>query len=375
MTTPAELPSPLTPADCDLQDFKFMPLDVARLRDSDMASEQTPEENWAAVLLWAAAWHQVPAGSIPDSDNWIAKAAGYLSRGRIDPHWKEVRTGAMRGFVLCSDGRWYHPVVCEKANESWLSKLKQRLKTECARIKKHNDRHKTNIPFPEFEAWFEAGCPTGQPLPVPKDITHLSQGTTHGVPEDSPPLSLDEVMGVPSETPSKGQGEGQRQGELTSKALSGGAYGSDREGDDDRLPPRPQHQGVSPDMRAVAIATLLTGAGVKRVTAFHPDVATTWAQDDRVTDELLLAAVAKAKESLGEEPFHAPYLRPIIVELLNPPAPKQPKSDDWAWKKTNSGIDAKGRELRMFARNGESYPDFANRIQAELDKRKGGKAA
>lgn len=145
--------------------------------------------------------------------------------------------------------------------------------------------------------------------------------------------------------------------------------------DEDRLPPRPQHGAVSPDMRAVAIATLLTGAGVKRVTAFHPDVATTWAQDERVTDELLLAAVAKAKESLGEEPFHAPYLRPIIVELLNPPAPKQPKNDDWAWKKSNSGIDAKGRELRMFARNGESYPDFANRIQAEIDKRKGGKAA
>ena len=125
-------------------------------------------------------------------------------------------------------------------------------------------------------------------------------------------------------------------------------------------------------MRAVSIATLLTGAGVKRVTAFHPDVAVTWAQDERVTDELLLAAVAKAKESLGDEPFHAPYLRPIIVELLNPPAPKKPKdrNGDWAWKRSNEGIVAKGRELGMLARGGESYPDFASRIQATLDKRK-----
>jgi hypothetical protein len=217
----AVLPAPLTPPDCDLQDFKFMPLDVARLRDSDMASEQTPEENWAAVLLWAAAWHQVPAGSMPDSDNWIAKAAGYLSRGRIDPHWKDVKDGAMRGFVLCSDGRWYHSVVCEKANESWIGKLKQRLKTECARIKKHNDRHGTKIPFPEFEAWFSAGCPVGQPLPVPKDITPLSQGTDDDVPGDIPPLSLDDHHDVPGETPSKGQGEGQRQGqgELKAEAL------------------------------------------------------------------------------------------------------------------------------------------------------------
>jgi len=365
------LPAPLTPADCDLQDFKFMPLDVARLRDSDMASEQTPEENWSAVLLWAAAWHQVPAGSIPDSDNWIAKAAGYLSRGRIDPHWKEVRTGAMRGFVLCSDGRWYHPVVCEKANESWVSKLKQRLKTECARIKKHNDRHKTSIAFPEFDAWFAAGCPVGQPLPVPKDITPLSPRTESPVPGDNTPLSLDEVLGVPGETPSKGQGEGQRQGELTSKAMSGGANDSSREDDDDRFPRRPQHQGVSPDMRAVAIATLLTGAGVRKVTAFHPAVAVTWAQDKRVTDELLLAAVARAKESLGDEPFQVPYLSPIVVELLNPPAPKPAKVDNHAWRRSDQGIEAKGRELGMMARAGESWNQFAARIDAEIAKRQG----
>lgn len=128
-------------------------------------------------------------------------------------------------------------------------------------------------------------------------------------------------------------------------------------------------------MRAVAIATLLTGAGVKKVTAFHPDVATTWAQDERVTDELLLAAVAKAKESLGNEPFHVPYLRPIVVELLNPPAQKQPKSDDWAWKRTPQGIEAKGREVGLFARGTETHADYAKRIEAEIEKRKGGKAA
>lgn len=214
MTTIATraLPAPFTPPDCDLQGFAFMPLDVARLRDSDMASEQTPEQNWSAVLLWAAAWHQVPAGSMPDSDNWIAKAAGYLSRGRIDPHWDEVRAGAMRGFILCSDGRWYHPVVAEKANEAWVSKLKQRLKTECARIKKHNDRHGTKVPFPEFETWFAAGCPAGQPLPVPRDITPGSLGTDTDVPRDMPPSSLDEMDEVPRETPSNGHGQGHGQG-------------------------------------------------------------------------------------------------------------------------------------------------------------------
>ena len=134
-----ELPSPLVAQEVDLRDFAFMPLDVLRLRDSDLASDESPEACWAAVLLWCASWHQIPASSIPDNDAWIAKHAGYSSRGRIDPAWKKVRAGALRGWVLCVDGRLYHPVVAEKAKEAWKSKLEQRWRTECARIKKLND--------------------------------------------------------------------------------------------------------------------------------------------------------------------------------------------------------------------------------------------
>jgi len=362
MTTPANLPSPLTPADCNLQDFAFMPLDVGRLRDSDMAAYESPEACWAAVLLWSTAWHQVPAASLPDDDRFLAKAAGY---GRVVKEWMSVREGALHGWIKCADGRLYHPVVAEKALESWRAKVHHAWKKECDRIRKANKQRETDgkpsLPFP----------------PEPGSTSEIIPQESAGIPPESDDDSSGkdgEAQGNPPENALKGQGQGEGQGELNSKALSGGAYGSGRE-DDDRLPPRPQHQGTTPSARAVAICTLLTGAGVRKVTAFHPDVAVTWAQDERVTDQLLLAAVARAKETLGDEPFQVPYLRPIVVELLNPPAPKQPKNDDWAWKKSNSGIDAKGRELRMFARNGESYPDFANRIQAEIDRRKGGKAA
>lgn len=418
---PAVLPAPLTPSDCDLQDFKFMPLDVARLRDSDMASEQTPEENWAAVLLWAAAWHQVPAGSMPDSDNWIAKAAGYLSRGRIDPHWQDVRNGAMRGFVLCSDGRWYHPVVCEKANESWIGKLKQRLKTECARIKKHNDRHGTKIPFPEFEAWFEAGCPVGQPLPVPGDTPDMSQGTkppvpdekappsqgqksdsseagqsnapgmtgeqhsssavsdetdmsqetSANVPRDSTHLSQGTDANVPRENPSKGQGEGQRQGQLTTKTWSSSPQASTEVGEDDdsRTPPLPANRNVQ-------IALLLRAQGIQ-ATSQNPVVCVTWAQNPKVTDEVLNLAIAKAKAAKGDKPIPLGYLFPIVEQELQaqdapPPDPAQQKPrDSWEWKRTPGGIEAKGRELGMFARGTETHADFAKRIEAEIVKRKG----
>lgn len=190
-------PAPLTPPECDLTDFAFMPLDVARLRDSELAAEETPEACWAAVLLWGASWHQLPAGSIPDNDRWMAKAAGYLSKGKIDKAWADVRTGALRGWVLCSDGRLYHPVVAEKAREAWQAKLRQRWGTECSRIKKHNDRHPgADVPKPTFEEWLSQGCPQGQPLPVPRD---------------KPPMSPE----CPEKTVSKRQGEGQGQGHIS----------------------------------------------------------------------------------------------------------------------------------------------------------------
>jgi Protein of unknown function (DUF1376) len=91
-----------------------MPLDVVRLRDSDLALIATGDEFRAAVLLWCAAWYQVPAASLPSDERALAKLAGVDAR-----EWGKVREGAMRGWVLCDDGRLYHPVVAEKALEAW----------------------------------------------------------------------------------------------------------------------------------------------------------------------------------------------------------------------------------------------------------------
>ena len=187
-------PAPLVAPDVDLRDFQFMPLDVQRLRDSDLAADETPEACWAAVLLWCASWHQVPAASIPNNDQWLAKQCGYVAQGKVSPKWKVVRKGALRGWVECSDGRLYHPVVAEKAREAWKSKLFQRWRAECARVKKHNQRNGTTLRVPEFEDWLSLGCPQGQTLPVPGDKSECPQD-------------------VPRDTPSKGQGQGQGQGQ------------------------------------------------------------------------------------------------------------------------------------------------------------------
>ena len=114
---------PLVPADVDLRGLPFMPLDVNRLRDSQLAINASGDEFRAAVLLWCASWGQIPAASLPDDDRSLASYAGY---GRDMKGWKKVRAGALRGWIKCDDGRWYHPVVAEKALEAWDARIEHR---------------------------------------------------------------------------------------------------------------------------------------------------------------------------------------------------------------------------------------------------------
>lgn len=171
--------APLTPPDSDLQDFPFMPLHVARLRDSDLAAEEKPEACWYAVLLWAAAWHQLPAGSLPDNDAVLTKLIGL---GRDIRTFRKHRDGALRGFIKCDDGRLYHPIVAEQVIAAWESKLQQRWRTECARIKKINQRSGCALQMPTYEEFIAPGyegpkAPPG-PSPVPEDNGSCPAGQT-----------------------------------------------------------------------------------------------------------------------------------------------------------------------------------------------------
>lgn len=124
-----DLPDPPVPADLDLRDFPSMLLDVVRLRDSSLASKASPVEFRASVLLWCSAWHQMPAGSLPNDDDELMRFAGLTSK-RL---WMGLRSAVLRSWTLCNDGRIYHSVVCEKAIEALDSRTKQSLRTEAAR--------------------------------------------------------------------------------------------------------------------------------------------------------------------------------------------------------------------------------------------------
>lgn len=121
-------PAPLVAPEVDLRAIApYMQLDVVRLRDSGIAVRASPDAFRAAVLLWCVAWHQVPAASLPDDEHLLARYA--------DVHllkWRAIREEALRGFVLCSDGRLYHHVIAEKAIEAYTRVHKRRAQTQAA---------------------------------------------------------------------------------------------------------------------------------------------------------------------------------------------------------------------------------------------------
>jgi hypothetical protein len=115
-----------------------MPIDCTRLLTSETWMLGSAEEKVASFTLWAKSWHQVPSASLPDNDRMLSA----LSEAGI--RWAKVRNHALRGWVKCSDGRLYHPVVAEKANEAWASALAQKARTEAARLAKWKKRQGMN---------------------------------------------------------------------------------------------------------------------------------------------------------------------------------------------------------------------------------------
>lgn len=119
---------PLVPPECNLRDFSYMPLAFRRLFTSETWLLLNDEEKLVALRLWCESWHQVPAASLPDVDHVLAQLSG------TDRRWSRMREKVLRGWVKCTDGRLYHPVVAEYARDAWAKKLENRQRTLNGRI-------------------------------------------------------------------------------------------------------------------------------------------------------------------------------------------------------------------------------------------------
>jgi hypothetical protein len=125
----SDLPAPPVPAEVNLTDYPYMPLDVRRLLRSEtwIDAADDPRLGHVLICLWAESWHQVPAASLPDNDKVLARFAMCDSQT-----WAAIKGRALRGWIKASDGLLYHPVVAEKALEAWHKKREQRERTRAA---------------------------------------------------------------------------------------------------------------------------------------------------------------------------------------------------------------------------------------------------
>jgi len=115
-----------------------MAVELVRLLDSDFYALSTGDEFKAAFTLWAKAFMQLPAGSLPADDRILAHLSG------AGANWPNVKEMALHGWFKCSDGRLYHHTVSEKVLDAWRCRCEKRKRTEAARAARAEQRRQHN---------------------------------------------------------------------------------------------------------------------------------------------------------------------------------------------------------------------------------------
>ena len=152
-----------------------MPLEVARLRDSDLVALSTGDEFKAALLLWGASWGQVPAASLPCDDRILARLAGCAPA-----EFRRLRKMALYGFILCSDDRLYHPVLADLAMRAFAKRRGQaeRANSRWAASRAENAAKSTESPMPR-QSRGAAGAVQGRGEGTGPDSPEGDEGFEH----------------------------------------------------------------------------------------------------------------------------------------------------------------------------------------------------
>lgn len=138
-----ELPPVPYGEEVDLRRFASLPIDVQLMRSCEFTILSSADEFRAQIMLFCAAWHRVPAGSLPSDDKLLADCA------KVDQKtWQKIKIGALSGFIQHADLRLYHPVLTATVKKSYAVMRGNQKKTEGAtaaatakRIERNDDRH------------------------------------------------------------------------------------------------------------------------------------------------------------------------------------------------------------------------------------------
>jgi hypothetical protein len=171
-----DLPHPLTPSDCDLRGYDWMRLLCQRLFTSGwyIAALKDSRGGIASLKLWWVAMTQCPAGSLPNDEDELCLLADF---GQDRKTWRKHRAVAMRGFVLCSDNRYYHPVVAEEVLWAWERKRHMQHNRDSSAARMRRMRGRTDSTHPPHK-------PNGEFIPKPDTVTR-NKAVTDGVTDAS----------------------------------------------------------------------------------------------------------------------------------------------------------------------------------------------
>ncbi len=407
MTEAKRALEPLTSADCDLRDFAFMPLDIVRLFGSRFHAISSDAEWRAGVTLWLKSFHQVPAGSLPTDDIELCRLA---ELGRDLTSWEEIKSGALYGWVRCDDGRLYHPIVAEKANEAWKRKLAQRARSQkgnearWGKRSKHGRDHgyeseslegetgeRENRPGHEREAHAEVPASesakgslretrgeSNKDFPQQSGRERLRESDGDSL-EDSNKESLrDSFKDSPKDPKGQGQGQGYKK-DIAAAAFNPPA----RDPVDNLSPPLAAAEQAPPARFAQLLGAWEHDRG--KAAAFRPDdpLLLAWAVAG-VSELELRAAYDRAVKRRTKTHDDAP-VNPGLLDVMLPEVRHGPEAtsalfrtiaagDPLAWATTASGIAAKGAELGIAQGDSEIFPEFKARVHAAAGLTKGDRA-
>lgn len=337
-----------------------MPIDVPRLLGSDLVHDESPEACWSAMLLWCVSWHEVPAGSLPDNDEWLAKRAGYWHKGKLDPTWHDVRNGALHGWIRCADGRLYHPVVAEKVNAAWFSKHRHAHQQLGERIRKRNkaraEKGLSPLEVPELEIWIDIGRPLEREL-FPAEFPSSSGGApkaSGGNEEKQPKVG----RGIPPENT------------LNRNEQSGAERNVNTLGSNDGSGTASRAHEIDGKLTAAGISMSLIGwerernKAARGITASNQQVIEL-AELAVSADELRRAydsAVADRDATSDPTPVNAGFIRTFVEKNRRPMV----KREDNGWKRTPAGIERKASELGIVCPPGRDHAWLAEKCESVL---------
>ena len=122
-------PAPLVPDYVDLSGMEYMPLYINQLLNSDQYIRSSPLIFRYSLTIWCQSWRQNPPSSLPNDPKILAHLSG---AGR---DWTRIQKQVLRGFVLCSDDRLYHPFIADLAMSAWEAREKAQRKQAHTRVR------------------------------------------------------------------------------------------------------------------------------------------------------------------------------------------------------------------------------------------------